>query len=153
VENDVQNESCTMSHSTVTPKCSVSGLENIDIQFLDIFGNTDDIVQYDGMCNEGYLFHNESIIKVSEVFNNTFTQEIDYIGLPYSNIINNSNLDINNIITVNEDSVLSEMCDGQIVPDEFDPRSELNESYSDENVVGRSGNQKKVLLEKLKKII
>lgn len=65
VENDVQNESCTMSHSTATPTFSVSDLENIDIQFLDIIGDTDNIVQNDGMCHEGYLFHNESIIIVS----------------------------------------------------------------------------------------
>jgi len=128
VENDVQNESCTMSHSTATPKCSVSDLENIDIQFLDIIGDTDNIVQNDGMCTEGYLFHNDSIITVSEVINNNSTQEIDEIELPYSNIINNSNIDTNNIITVNEDSVLFEMCDRQTVLDESDPRSELNES-------------------------
>lgn len=54
---------------------------------------------------------------------------------------------------MNEDSVLSEMCDRQTVLDESDPRSELNESYSDDNVVGRSENQKQVLLEKLQKII
>lgn len=62
------------------------------------------------------------------------THEIDQTELDYNSINNNSNFQMNNM-TVNEASIISVSYDAPYEPDEI----ELNESFSDDNVVGRSG--------------
>jgi len=107
----------------------------MDFCYLDSFGDTVEI-QNNGVSNEGNnLFHTALMVPVSSTDINT--HEIDQTELDHNSVINNSNLQMNNI-TVNEASIISESHDAMYEPDEI----ELNESFSNDNVVGRSGRKK-----------
>jgi len=124
-----------MYHPLDRPILTISDLESMDFRYLDSFGDTVEI-QNDGVSNEGNnLFHTALMVPVSGTGINT--HEIDQTELDFNSIINNSNLQMNNM-TVNEASIISESHDAPYEPDEI----ELNESFSDDNVVGRSGRKK-----------
>lgn len=124
-----------MSHPLDRPILTVSDLENMDFRYLYSFGDTMDI-QNDSVCNEGnYLFHTAFMLLVTGTSINT--HEVGQTELDYNSLINNSNLQMNKM-TVNEALIITESYDAPYEPDEI----ELNESFSDENVVGRSGRKK-----------